>query len=70
MAKRKYPPIKTVAYVHVGDQLVDTRDLNPEQKKKLGDWILMTWMQNLYRGEAVFWPADQPAPEGLVGEQL
>lgn len=29
MAKRKYPPIKTVAYAHVGDQLVDTRDLNP-----------------------------------------
>ena len=42
MAKLKYPPIKTVAYVHVGDQLVDTRDLNPEQKKKLGDWIIMT----------------------------
>ena len=29
MAKRKYPPIKTEAYVHVGDQLVDTMDLNP-----------------------------------------
>lgn len=59
-----------MAYVHVGDQLVGTRDLNQEQKKKLADWILMTWMQNLYRGEAVFWPADQPASEGLVGEQL
>lgn len=62
MAKRNYPPIQTESYVHVGDKLVNTRDLNPEQKKKLANWIRLTWMNNLYRGQATFWLADEEAP--------
>lgn len=47
-------PIKTVSYVHVGDKLVNTDDLNAEQKKKLGTWLKTTYLNNLYAGQATF----------------
>ncbi|MBD5154318.1 MAG: hypothetical protein HDT15_04385 [Oscillibacter sp.] len=54
---RKQQEIKTVSYVHVGDKLVCTDDLTPEQKVRLGTWLKTTYLNNLYRGQAVFKPA-------------
>ena len=46
--------IKTVSYVHVGDQLVNTDDLSREQKKELATWLKVTYLNTLYQGKAVF----------------
>ena len=45
--------IKTVSYVHVGDQLVNTDDLSREQKKELATWLKVTYLNTLYQGKAV-----------------
>ena len=54
MAKTK---IKAVSYVHVGDKLVETSQLTPEQKKQLGTWLKCTYLNHLYAGQAKFTPA-------------
>ena len=46
--------IKTVSYVHVGDRLVNTEDLDQEQKRKLANWLKVTYLNTLYQGKAVF----------------
>lgn len=61
MAKRKEIKIRVESYVHVGDQLVNTRDLTPEQKQRLATWIKLNWCQELYRGKAVFSLAENEA---------
>lgn len=53
---RKQPEIRTVSYVHVGDKLVCTDDLDQEMKKRLGTWIHTTYLNELFRGQARFWP--------------
>ena len=50
--------IKTVSYVHVGDKLVNTDDLNDEQKKRLGTWQKTTYLNELFAGQAVFKPLE------------
>ena len=54
MGRRKEIQIQVESYVHVGDQLVNTRDLTHEQKVQLAGWIKLTYCQELYRGKAVF----------------
>jgi hypothetical protein len=54
VAKGKEVKIRVESYVHVGNQLVNTRDLTEEQKVKLAGWIKLNWCQELYRGKAVF----------------
>lgn len=54
---RKQPVIKTVSYVHVGNDLVNTDDLTPEQKVQLGTWLKTTYKNELYAGKAAFFPA-------------
>lgn len=48
--------IKTESYVHVGDKLVNTKDLSDEQKKQLGTWLKTTYLNALFQGQAVFRP--------------
>lgn len=54
MGKRKEIKIRVESYVHVGDKLVNTKDLTYEQKVQLAGWIKLNWCQELYRGKAVF----------------
>ena len=52
MAKEQ--KIKTVSYVHVGDKLVNTKDLNEEQRRTLATWLKITYLNALFEGEATF----------------
>lgn len=56
---RKQREIKTVAYVHVGDQLVNVDDLDPEQKARLATKLKTTYLNELFRGKAVFFPENK-----------
>ena len=49
--------IKVISFVHVGDQLVETSQLNPEQKEQLGNWLKCTYLNALFAGKAKFTPA-------------
>lgn len=55
----KAQEIKTVSYVHVGDKLVNTQDLDSEQKKQLGTWLKTTYLNALFQGQAVFQPLEE-----------
>lgn len=63
---RKEQKIKAVGYVHVGDRLVDTADLDPVQKQELSTWIRCTYLNALFEGKAKFYPMK----EGKMGRCL
>ena len=46
----KKQKIKTVSYVHVGDKLVNTKDLNDEQRRRLATWLNITYLNALFEG--------------------
>lgn len=56
---RKQQKIKVISYVHVGDQLVNTKDLNPEQKQRLATWLKCTYLNALFEGKARFYPVEE-----------
>lgn len=66
---RKEPKIKVVSYVHVGSQLVNTEDLNPERKRQLATWIKCTYLNTLYEGKAKFWPVEEGDKEKCLSEK-
>lgn len=55
---RKEQKIKVISYVHVGDQLVCTDDLDPEQKRRLATWLKCTYLNALFEGKAKFYPVE------------
>ena len=57
--EKRVTKIKAVSYVHVGDQLVETSQLTAEQKQQLGTWIKTSILNEVFRGEATFFPAGQ-----------
>lgn len=63
---RKPQKIQTVAYVHVGNQLVDVDTLNHEQRDYLGASLQVATLNAAYRGKAEFWvdlpPVEQVFP--------
>lgn len=62
----KLQEIKTVSYVHVGDKLVNTDDLDDEKRTRLGTWIRYSMNSSLFLGEAVFYyPPGQEPPKVL-----
>ena len=56
MAKKM--EIKVVSYVRVGDELVNTDDLSPEQKVDLATRLKVTYLNHLFAGQAVFKPVE------------
>lgn len=58
MAKEA-PKIKVISYVRVGEDLVETSQLSPENKQRLATWLKTTYLNNLYAGRAVFRPAGE-----------
>ena len=61
MAKRQ--EIKTVSFVHIGDKLVNTDDLNDEQRRRLATWLKTTYLNALFQGKAKFFESGE-AEEG------
>lgn len=57
MAKQQ--KIHTVSYVHIGDKLVNTDDLDDEQRRKLATWIKTTYLNTLFQGKAVFYESEK-----------
>lgn len=51
---RKHKPIRTESYIYVGEELVRFDDLTPEQKRKAATQIKLTYLNELFRGRAVF----------------
>ena len=57
MAKKKQ--IKTVSFVHVGNELVNTDDLDVEQRRKLATWLKTTYLNTLFQGKAKFFESSE-----------
>lgn len=66
---RKEQKIKVVSYVHVGDQLVNTEDLDPDRKRQLATWIKCTYLNTLYEGKAKFYPVEEGEKERYLSEK-
>ena len=56
MAKKQ--EIRTVSFVHIGDELVNTDDLNDDQRRRLATWLKTTYLNTLFRGKAAFYAID------------
>lgn len=46
--------IRVISYVHTGRGLVDVDDLAPEEKARAATEIKLNYLNELYRGKAVF----------------
>lgn len=58
---RKQITIRTESFVHIGEALVRFDDLTPEQKTEAATKIKIAYMNELYRGKAVFVAAKEKA---------
>ena len=65
---RKEQKIKVVSYVHVGEQLVNTEELDPERRQQLATWIKCTYLNELFRGKARFYPVEGGDKEKCLSE--
>lgn len=57
MAKKQ--EIRTVSFVHIGDELVSTDDLNDEQRRRLATWLKTTYLNTLFQGRAEFFESGE-----------
>ena len=46
--------IQTVSFVHIGDELVNTDDLDDEQRRRLATWLKTTYLNALFQGKVEF----------------
>lgn len=46
--------IRTQSFVHIGDELVNTDDLDDDQRRRLATWLKTTYLNTLFRGKAEF----------------
>ena len=46
--------IRTVSFVHIGDELVNTDDLDDDQRRRLATWLKTTYLNTLFHGKAEF----------------
>jgi len=51
--------IKTVSFVHIGDELVNTDDLNDDQRRRLATWLKTTYLNTLFQGKAEFFESGE-----------
>lgn len=68
MARRKQTQIRTVSYIHVGNKLVCTDDLTPQQKYYVGTLLKQQILNAFYQGKAEFGlPEGFPTREEVFG---
>ena len=66
MAKRKKEPIIVKAYVKTADGgEVDVDTLTPEQKREFATQMKITYLNALFRGQAVFYRASEGKGEPI-----
>ena len=46
--------IKAVSYVHMGDKLVSTDELSPDQRRAFATWLKSSYLNSLFRGRESF----------------
>lgn len=56
---RKQRKIKCISYVRVGEELVETSKLTPQQKEDLATWLKITYLNTLFAGRAVVSEANE-----------
>ncbi len=54
----KKQEIRTVSLVHIGDELVNTDNLDDEQRRRLATWLKTTYLNTLFQGKAEFFECD------------
>ena len=50
----KKQEIRTVSFVHIGDELVNTDDLDDDQRRRLATWLKTTYLNTLFQALG-FW---------------
>lgn len=65
---RKQESIRTQAFVHVGERLVNVDDLTPEQREYLGAVLRVTMLNAVYDGKATFRAENLPDPNELFAD--
>ncbi len=52
--QRKRKPIDTASYVCLNGVPVGSKSLTCEQRRKLAEWIKLTYLNEAFRGRAIF----------------
>ena len=66
---RQTQKINVVSYIHVGDKLVNTDDLNDVQKQYVATLLRQQYMNALFQGRATFGlPDNMPAAEDVFSD--
>lgn len=47
--------IAAESYVRINGKLTNTKDLNVDQRRKLAEWIKLTYLNSLFEGKAKFY---------------
>lgn len=68
MAKKR--EIRTVSFVHIGDELADTDGLDDDQRRRLATWLKTTYLNTLFRGKAEFFESGGEGIGNHVRESL
>jgi len=63
----KKQEIRTVSFVHIGDELVNTDDLDDEQRRRLATWLKTTYLNTLFKGRAEFYESGEQIVEESGG---
>lgn len=61
MAKKR--EIRTVSFVHIGDELVNTDGLDNDQRRRLATWLKTTYLNTLFQGKAKFFESSGEGDE-------
>ena len=62
----KSQEIKAASYIHTGEKLVSTQELNDAQRRQLGVWLKTTYLNALFQGRAVFAPTEDGENDHLT----
>lgn len=65
---RTQRPIRTQAFVHVGERLVNVDDLTPQQRDYIGAHLRVAMLNAYYDGKATFRAEGLPSREEVFGK--
>lgn len=54
--------IQTVSFVRADGALTDTQTLDKDRRRRLATWLKTTYLNELFLGEASFFPQDDGPP--------